>query len=625
MKIFKRAALLIPILAALLLSFPQRAWAAEELTLSKYALELVLGESEPVAASGEVVWSSGDEKIATVSAGGVIRAVGVGETVVRAAGEGGSASVRVIVVRQKRSLDDNILLSVFWPPTAEYLNGGEGDERWEEQFELLKDAQIDWICNVTGRDRQSEQDPSLIGENSKETNLKMAEYAYRYGMRMTVADTRFGDNFLSLDGYEIENIISEYRNVPGVGGYYLKDEPFDVMSYIDAYESIKTADPRGYVHLNFLPVTYYMAQYKDTAKAVERYQRDIEDWLTASEERGYPQEYAMFDLYPFLENGAFEWDIYYSNLNMMRRIALGHSVKTAVYLQSVSSVGNFRVPSASEIRFNAMLALSFGYKQLSYFTWFLPTHREETFVGSVVGEDGVPNPETYEAICDLNGEIHTLGRTLARLDAQRVYTSGCTHGDVEIVPDGFPILPTGGEELTLSLLTDRQTGRNYCMVVNNDYSQAVAPVLSAAGEAGALRRVSPETGEEEPVPLSADGTFTLSLAAGDGALFALAEGYDYLNEYETYAEGAEELLSRAERERASLGGEEQRRLDGLVKELKDALAGTHSTQDRIDALMREIGDLLDRKEGCGSVLGGGAALLLLAAGILLLPARKRKK
>ena len=69
------------IFGALFAAFPRTAHAAGELTLNKPGLELSVGESDLLTADGgDVVWSSADENIATVSKSGVVKGVSVGET-----------------------------------------------------------------------------------------------------------------------------------------------------------------------------------------------------------------------------------------------------------------------------------------------------------------------------------------------------------------------------------------------------------------------------------------------------------------------------------------------------------------------------------------------------------------
>ncbi len=603
------------LVAAGLLLRGTRAHAAGSLPMSKSALELEVGESDLLEAEGSgMTWWSDDESVATVTTGGVVKGVRAGETTIHAQSDDGEGSVRVIVVEKKKSFDDNILISVFWPPTAEYMNGGEGDERWDEQFSLMSEAGIDYLCNVTGRDRQQNASAALVGENSKETNLKMAEYAYRYGMRVSVADTRFGTNFLGYSTSEINAIIGEYRNVPGVGGYYILDEPFDPMPYADVYNAIKMSDPNGYAHLNFQPIHAYGNPIGTlNEEADERYRNVLREWLQVGEDCGYPQDYLMFDFYPFTDtNGGMARDIYFANLDAVREVALEYGVKTANYLQSVSSVLqsngalSFRSASPAEIRYEAMTSLAYGYKQLSYFTWFLPTNRNgETFSQAIVDADGVPNPKYYQPLSALNAEIHALGKTLIKLDSLEVYLNGTQWGWQEEIPEDFVVRPADGKDYTVSLLRNRETGRNYLMIVNNDFSGRSVISLRLDGEVRSLERVSPLTGELEPVALGEGNSLVVGLEAGDGVLYALPEGVDFTRETATDRSRADALLSRAEAEREHLAGKDVAALDELLDELRTALGGEHTTQEYLDSLAAEGERMLDALLSGGEQDDGG--------------------
>ncbi len=505
---------------------PVRASAAGGPVPDKPALELAIGESELLSAGENVSWSVADPSVATVSKSGVVLGVGAGETTVTVSDGKGSCDIPVYVIEKERGFDDNILISVFWPPTAEYMNGGEGDERWDEQFRLLSEAQIDYLCNVTGRDRQQNIGDTPRQENTKETNLKMALYAHKYGMRVSVADERFGTAFLTSE--TVGNIISEYRNVPGVGGYYILDEPFDPMPYAPVYEEIKAADPSGYAHLNFQPLHAYGVPIGTLNEAAdEKYRGVLAAWLEACEESGFPQDYLMFDFYPYTDaQGGMARDIYFANLNAVREVGLQYGVKTANYLQSTSSVLQangalaFRSATPAEIRYEAMTSLAYGYKQLSYFTWFLPTNRNgETFSSAIVDENGVPNEKYYAPLSALNAEIHALGKTLIGLEAVEVYQNGTQWGWQEPIPMDFLLQPLDEKEYTVSLLAGERD--SYVMIVNNDYSASASFSLQVGEEVKTLRRVSPQTGELEAALPIENGTLSLTLAAGDGVLFAV--------------------------------------------------------------------------------------------------------
>lgn len=280
------------------------------------------------------------------------------------------------------------------------------------QYKLMADAGINFVNNVTGNDL-----------NSKATNLKMAEYANKYGMHVSVADSRFGGNLMSLTAEQIKSLIGEYRNVPGVAGYYILDEPANANPYNAVHQAMKQADPNGYMHLNFLPAWAYAT--------LEQAKDQMNDYLKLNAAGGYPQDYLMYDLYPYPDNStAMNRSGFLGNMRAVWEVGRENDVKTANYLQSVQIPGAYRAPSASEIRYEAMMGLAFGYKQFSYFTWFTPSNRSEPFADGIILLDGTPNPKSYEAVKQLNSEIHALGTTLARLNAEEIYLNGETWGDL---------------------------------------------------------------------------------------------------------------------------------------------------------------------------------------------------
>lgn len=642
---------------ALFAGYPVAAQAQETLVLSKPALELAVGESELITAAGEdIVWSSADEGVATVSESGIIEGVSVGETTVTAqAGDGSEATVPVYVIEKERGFDDNILISVFWPPTAEYMNGGESDERWDEQYRLLSEAGVDYLCNVTGRDRQQNIGTTPKQENTKETNLKMAYYAHKYGMRVTVADERFS-RFQSMSAVQIGELISEYRNVPGVGGYYILDEPVDPMPYTEIYSAIKEADPSGYAHLNFLPLNYYIVYANDKGlykglPPEQAYRKIIGDWLQANEDAGYPQDYVMYDLYPFDLGKGFQWDLFYQNINAVREVGLEYNVKTALYLQSCKGVrqdnpnAGYRRPSPSEIRFEAMVSLAYGFKQLSYFTWFQPTNRDgEYFYDSIISAEGEPNPETYEPIKQLNGEIHTLGKTLIRLDSLEVHLNGAEYGGQTEIPSDFVFQPMDATQYTVSLMKDKFTGRNYVMLVNNDYTDPASFDINLNVDLPGLQRVSPQDGSLIPVEVSDGNILEVSLGAGDGILYALPEGMDFTSgEIVPDRTQADAEIARWESEKENYSENGQKTLSEAVENLKAALAHGYYTQEYIDTLTSRLKDLLGQKEllkpdgtktpggdvpaedgGCGAVMSVGPFFAAALFAALALCLRRRK-
>ena len=392
--------------------------------------------------------------------------------------------------------DDDILLSIFWPPTPEYVN--------EEQFSYMEQAGINWVLGAGD------------GTGEKENQLKMLELCSRHGIGMCVGDDRFGGNLLKLSDAEIKDLVDEYRNVPGAYGYYMLDEPMNPNDFIGAYKALKAADPYGYMHLNFLPVFVYPSD--------KVYISQMNDWLKLCAGAGYPQEYLMYDEYPYpLEPDTVGMDGLLKNLQCARIAGLRNNVKTAMYVQSVSQTVAFRSPNRSETLYEFNLGLSFGIKQFSYFTWFTPHDRSEPFDDGIISRYGVPNPKFKDFICELGAMMHRVGKTLIHLDAHEVYEAENGYGVMPLLPEDSYVSVRG--DFTVSFMKDRRDGKNFCMIVNNRINKP--QTLEAQFKDGlcGLSYLSYDDGALHPLN-DGGGKVTLELEAGGALIVALPYGFD---------------------------------------------------------------------------------------------------
>lgn len=495
--------------------------------INKPALNLPVGESERLtpffAENGVAVdfplssaptFTSDNPQVATVDADGNVRAIAQGTANITVTVGDFGKTVKVDVVEQKETFDENILITIFFPPTKRYL--GDDDAKWTEQYDLLANAGIDYVNNVNG---------GAWDLVSKEDNLRMAAECYARGMRVSVADSRMGPNFRNLTKEQIADLIGEYRNVAGVAGYYIQDEPYNPNIYTDTYRYMKDADPDGYMHLNFLPYAAY--------PSVKEYEAQMNDWLSVNAAAGYPQEYLMYDLYPYPDNNNKTMNRvgFFTNLEAVRKVGLANDIKTGNYLQTMRIEGSYRMPTASEVRYEAMCGMAYGFKQFSYFTWMQPDERHgEAFKDAIIGLDGkVTNQALYNSIAALNDEIHNLGATLIRLDAHEVYLNGQLWGQ-KAISDEFFAQATDNKDFTVSYLRHKDTGRNYMMLVNNNFSDKQTIKVKLSDKITGVERVSAADGTLSAVTLGKGNTLSVELAAGDGALYALPESYDYEKE-----------------------------------------------------------------------------------------------
>lgn len=433
-----------------------------------------------------VSWTSDDPSVATVK-DGTVTAVAVGKTTITMAAGGSHVDIPVTVVKQVEHPGDSFLISAYWPPRKDLLT--------DAQYKLMADAGIDYIQNVSSTDL-----------TSRATNYEMASLAAKYGMQIGVSDSMFdGATPLTSTPAQIVADMDEYTDVPGVGGFYLKDEPATAMDWANVYTTVKQAAPDYYPYLNFLPYWYGQSHNEEA---------DMRSWAQLAAGR----DYLMYDQYPF--NGGLA--DFYQNADLVRKIGLDYGIKTASFLQSYYGPCCSR-PTSDQLTFEANTFLAYGYKQLSYFTWVADTPQT---IG-VLNYDGTKT-ELYDTVQAIDAEAHGWGPTLMKLDAKEVYLNrGNTYPQAKL-PTDFFVQPSADVPMLYSYMRDKTTGQNYLMLVNQSYTDSETASFTFDRDIGSLQAVSPVDSSLSPVALT-DHKLTLTFAPGQAKLFALPAGYDYEN------------------------------------------------------------------------------------------------
>lgn len=482
---------------------------AVESEINKNAVTLRAGESIPIENTVKtksiydldhnIQWSVEDTGVAYYD-NGEIKTVSIGKTKLTCfdSTTGITLTCDVTVKERYDDITDGVIISTYGP--------GWNDLLTSEQFKLLADAGIDLVYGVGG--------------GSVKDNRNALKYAYENGMNYMVTDYSIYAESPHLSKEEINALYEQYRGMSGLGGIYLTDEPKNPnKDYVRPYNILKEIEPELFVHLNCLPGFVY--------DSYEQYEFQLDDYAVLTNNT----DYIMFDIYPFLYDGGIEYERMFDSYDAVRRSGLKNDVKTACYIQAVGYGGvnsvNFakRVPTAADVLYQDMISLAYGMKHLSYFKWgpggSSPT---EKFSDGGIDKDGNPT-QTYYYIQTANSQVHALGKTLANLDAQEVYLNGSNTYSQPAVPEGFFVHSSADKSLVFSYLKDRDTGRNYLMVVNNDVVNSVTAPLNFAGGINKISIADNSTGEFEQVNIS--GSYSLTLAAGDAALIALPESYRY--------------------------------------------------------------------------------------------------
>lgn len=241
-----------------------------------------------------------------------------------------------------------------------------------------------------------------------------------------------------------------------------------------------------------------------------------EDWINAAGRENL--RYLSFDQYPFgLQEGSVPQ--MFPNINYVREIGLKYDVDTALYIQSIGVIGSFRRPTVSETRYHTSAALAYGFKNLKYFTWITPVERSEEFTLAVISPEG-KKTDSFDGIAKINKDIKKVSRILGNLDALEIYHNGRADIATIMLEPGWYVESTDNKDFLVSLMVDRDNGRNYLMIVNKNYKDDVTLSLKLNG----INNLTDVTsGFDEEVKIN-NNKFNCMLVAGGFRLYRLDKG-----------------------------------------------------------------------------------------------------
>lgn len=489
--------------------------------INKTALRMQPGESDKLCLTRlntdkripapDVVWSSDNESIAKIDSNGVVTAVSLGSATLRGTTKNKVYTCKITV--DEHSMLDHFMITTFRSPSKPHLT--------PETYDLLQAA---GFTNI-----QNEYNTTV---NTLEDNLLMAQYSYERGMDITASLGDWKDGFVGITYEEIQERISLVSHVPGVGGIYIMDEPYNANQYAPAFKAIKDLLPYADVHLNFLPLVAY--------PNATIYEAQMNDLYQLS---GGRLDYLMYDYYPFgLQADSFNEGLWYRNLDVVRKLGLKTGAKTATFIQSISLRSGYRRPNGKEIRFEAYSAAAYGYKQLAYFCWETPNEVDYGFGPAIVDTEGKPT-EIYEPVKEVNNEILKLGPTLMQLDSVNVYQVGNSSGYDAALPEDFFIRPQDDSQLVISHMRNKNTDTDYAMLVNRDLKNEQTVTFTVPEGTASIEEISNQTGLPEEMKRNADGSYTVTLRAGAGILVKMPASCNYTPNYGKFLPQAGENLA----------------------------------------------------------------------------------
>ena len=388
---------------------------------------------------------------------------------------------------------ENITLNAYLVPLF-------SEELRKSQFEYCKAAEIDVLSHIYVAEEW------VATDHTADKYISIMKEASQYGLKVLSRDYRI-QTALERDDAEIASIAEEYKDVPGFGGFFVVDEPYNPNPYSRVENALRSVCPDAYINVNFLPQSSYPAGV---------YIKQLTDYASVLKYGGT----LSMDAYCFGLDGGVNEAALFGNYNDIRKAGLMSGCDTAVYVQSVGLTNGYRRPSAADLRYNMMAALAYGVKEIKFFTWGTPGQSEGAYSTAIFDREYKPT-ELYDEVCLINKKIHRIGTYLAKSDALYVYHSKqTTKGVYETVPEELFIQPNGKSDVIISLFKEREGDGEYVMIVNKNIKKNVTASFKLDASVDSLQIVNEETGELQNLPLE-DGGFTYTFAASDAILLKL--------------------------------------------------------------------------------------------------------
>lgn len=369
-----------------------------------------------------------------------------------------------------------------------------------EVFDYLKECGITFIENCRPYD--------YYGNLTTEYLRVMAN---DYGLTLSVADPVKEDAWLSTTEGEITAIVNRYKNLPGIGGIYLRDEPSQPNVFAPIYKAVVAADPASNPHLNLLP------------NVGGNYYGYVSDWVATVGSQNL--KCLSYDMYPFGTSRNSINNAVYDHLDLYRRVGNTWGVNTGYYMQAMGINGAYRVPNDNEMMYYASLGVAYGLKEFKWFVWFTPPYSGagEHFITGILDSEGKKSA-LFDGVTAVDQMLSTLSPYLANTDSVAVYHTDGKNGNK--LPADFCLNTTGS--YVVSVMRDRTDGQEYLVVVNKSFRKEMTADFTAVCNSLDLSAVMDIT-SGTPTALKKNGNgFSLSLKAGGLAVLQFPQGYSAL-------------------------------------------------------------------------------------------------
>ena len=260
-----------------------------------------------------------------------------------------------------------------------WLFGAVGLNR-EEQFAEVKDCGFNQVI--------------LNRVSDEELFHNYCKWLAKYELKALWQD---GSMYVSDDMLTSDTTMEEYIDIPDnsvlhmdiTWGNMLRDEPgakmFDLLAEAyDVYDA-KTDDKIPYYNL-------FPAYANEQQLGTPTYKEHLKQFFDKVD----PKLYASVDVYPLDISGNI-YSNYFFNLDAFATECRNRDIPFGIYIQSVSFNANKRTPNEQEMRWQIYCSLSFGAKDIQYFTYCTPNSTTEDFKDALISRDNEKTERWYGA------------------------------------------------------------------------------------------------------------------------------------------------------------------------------------------------------------------------------------
>ena len=390
----------------------------------------------------------------------------------------------------------------FIGPTSEYPYEGNllPNRITDESYATIKDCGLNIIYGHKEDWRYAQEDI-----------ISSLTYAEKYGIKYLFYDTSVID--ISRQGLvasteDIRTAVSKYSGYKAFGGLLGMDEPyedkFDKIAEAQTNFRAATADLDVMLYANLFPVMVLGSRY-------ETYLSDFMKTNPVS---------LSYDMYPFEGKGTEVHTSHFTNLELARKVAAENKKPFWVYIQGGGGWENcnYRIPSEGELLWQVNTSLCYGAKGIQHFPYYQPPEYAQIPEegAGLINMDGKKNQTWYFAQ-KANRQIAAIDEVLMSSVNEGVIVHGGTPAPITgtaVLQDYRQLKKVGGDDALIGCFNYEGASAYY--VVNNSITKEKAEITLTFDDSY-MYDVT-----QRAVRRSTLGkTFTLKLAAGEGALVVL--------------------------------------------------------------------------------------------------------